>query len=204
MAAPGIKGSVFVKSVEDVNKLLDQGDISADELARRLPEADRDLLQQSINLATWYDIEAYDRIVRLLLDVEGGGNTNYLVERGRATAERLMEGGLYQQFEYLNRTTAVGQSDPEESFEAYGRDLRLLGSLSGSLLNFSKWTTEPDPDPPQRWMFRVTECASYPDTLAWTTMGVMNRMVEGAGSGISWTWKRVRRDEIIFRMDVKG
>jgi hypothetical protein len=200
MAVPSIKGSVFIKTVEDLNKMVADREISADEFERQLCESDRALLQQTIGVSSWYDIEMYDRMVALLLDIKGHGDPQYLVERGRATAERLMEGGLYQQFEYLNRTAAMGHPDPEESFAAYGRDLRLLATLSASLLNFSKWSAEPDPDHSRRWMLRVAEAGAYPDTLAWTTMGVINRMVEEAGSGMSWTWKRVSADEIHFRM----
>jgi len=126
------QGSVFASVVEDLNKLLTSGGISKAELARRLPAQDILLLGQTIGAASWYDIRAYTRMNELLRDVDGGGSNDYLRERGRQTARRLLEAGFYAQLEFLHRAEVGRTTGARARFEAFGRDLRKLSTLSGA------------------------------------------------------------------------
>ena len=199
MAEPAIKGSVFGKLVEDVSKALADGRIDRVELEARLDSRDVALLGQTIHPVGWYDIASYRRMCEMLLEVEGNGEIEYLLERGATSADRLIEMGLYQQFEYLNRISANKESDPEQRLAAYGRDLRLLCTVSSSILNFSTWTPQPDPEHPRRWMLEVTEALAYPDVLAWATVGLMNRMAERSGGDRTWHWERISPEVMHFR-----
>ena len=198
---PSIKGTVFAVVVEDVNKLLADGRTSRAEVARRLSAEDVVLLGQTINAASWYDVRAYTRMNELLCDVEGSGRTDYLQQRGRETARRLLEAGFYAQLEYLQRTEVSRASGERARFEAFGRDLRKLTTLSGSILNFSRWTAKPDPQQSLRYRIDVSDAKDFPDVLAWRSQGWMNEMAKQHDGGADlWNWQRVAADLIVFRM----
>lgn len=93
-AVPSMKGSVMVGVVEDVAKLLARGEVSWRDLSRWLEPDDEALLEQQITVSSWIDIRIYDRMNALLLEVAGGGDTEYFREQGRRTARRLLESGL--------------------------------------------------------------------------------------------------------------
>ena len=200
MPAPSIKGSVFWKIVEDVRKLGDRDEAARAALAERLSADESSLLESVISHASWYSIETYARMTQVLLDFEGGGRPEYLARRGAESAERMIEAGVYGQFDYLNRTQASRETDPDARFAAFGRDLRLLATLSSSILNFSTWSHIPDPDHERRWMLEVTDARDYPDILAYTTTGLMNRMSRESRGESFWRWERVSIDVIRFRM----
>ena len=197
---PSIKGTAFTKVVEDVSKLLATGALTRAEAERWLLADDFTLLEREVQAARWYDIRAYERMSRLLLDVEGHGDTGYLRERGRQTAKRLLAAGVYAQLEYLQRTEASRVSDPQQRFEALGRDLRLLNTLSASILNFSKWNAVKDGDRARRYRIEVSEAAAMPEVLCWTCDGFVNGMAEHGTGSLLWRWERPKRDLVVFRM----
>jgi hypothetical protein len=188
---PSIKGSVFVSIVEDVKKLLACGGIAQGELARWLRAEDIRLLGQTIGAASWYDIRSYSRMNELLRDVEGGGSNDYLRERGRLTARRLLDAGFYQQLEYLQRAEVARTTGEQARFEAFGRDLRKLTTLSSSILNFSRWTSKLDPEREGYYVIDVSEARDYPEVLAWRSDGFVNGMANQRGDGDLWRWERV-------------
>ena len=63
---PSIKGSSISSLVEDIAKLRDSGHIPQALLEERLTEGDRELLDQPVNVASWYDIQSYRRLAELL------------------------------------------------------------------------------------------------------------------------------------------
>jgi hypothetical protein len=197
---PSIKGSVFAGVVEDVCKLVRRGGISVDELTRWLKPGDVDLLEQEIRLSEWYDVTIYTRMNELLRDVEGGGSNEYLRQRGGLTARRLLDSGLYQQLEYLQRTELARAKEERARFEAFGRDLRLLTTLSGSILSFSRWTSKPDPDEAGRYVIEVSEATDVPEVLCWRSDGLINEMATQHGEPDLWRWGRVTNDLVVFRM----
>src|SRR5262245_61122908 len=197
---PSVKGTVFANVVEDVKKLMANGAVKKVELARWLREEDIQLLGQNIGAATWYDIRSYTRMNELLRDVEGKGSNDYLRERGRETARRLVAAGFYAQMEFLSRTDVVRTTGDRARFEAFGRDLRKLTTLSASILNFSRWTPKPDPDHEGRYRIDVSEARDFPEVLAWRSDGFVNEMAAQHGGADLWGWARVSPDLIIFRM----
>jgi hypothetical protein len=148
----------------------------------------------------WYGIQSYRRLTELLRDVEGEGRNDYVRERGHARGEKLIDGGLYQQMEYLGRSRVRRAMDPKARFEAYGRDLRLLVTLSQSLLNFSTWTVVPDPDLGDRYRIEVRDAADFPDVLGWSSEGLIDAMAAVHGMSGLWRWERVAPDFVVFRM----
>jgi hypothetical protein len=201
-ARPSIKGSAFLKVVEDVAKLLDGRALSRPEAGRWLRPEDFELLEAEVVISRWYDIRSYERMTGLLLAVAGRGNPEYLRRRGRETARRLLEAGLYTQLEYLQRTEAARAESPRERFAAFGRDLRILTTMSASILNFSKWGARPDPEIEGRYVIEVTEARDFPEVLCWTSDGLVNEMAaQHREGGDLWRWKREAPDRIVFRMN---
>jgi hypothetical protein len=199
-SVPSIKGSVFAGLTENVAKLLARGDVAQAELSRWLEPEDVALLDEEIVVSAWYDIAAYDRLNRLLLHVEGNGDVEFFRDQGRQTARRLLEGGLYSQLEYLHRAQVTKQSDQQSRFEAFGRDLRLLTSLSASILNFSRWTARPDPSHEFRHIIEITDASQFPESLCWRSDGFVNEMASIHGEPDLWGWERPAQERIVFQM----
>jgi hypothetical protein len=200
MAVPSIKGSVFIRAVEDVLKLISAGTLARGQLERKLLPSDLDLLGQPLISSSWYDVRAYGRLLELLKDVEGEGKNQYLRMRGSQSAELLLKAGLYQQMEYLNRTQAAQEKDPRARFLAFGRDLRLLTTMHGSILNFGRQQVKDDPEHTGRYLLEYVDVAPFPEALCWTNDGFVNRMARQHGEPDLWRWERSVPDVIVFKM----
>lgn len=195
-----IKGSIFSRAVEDINKLVADAAITREDLERRLGSAGVELLDRAIQPAGWYPVKIYGLMLEVLRDVAGGGSDDYLYRRGAQSAEAMIEKGIYQQLDYLSRTEVGATEDPAERFRAFGRDLTLLVSLHGVMMNFGHQTSRVDPDHDDRYVIELADAADCPDTLCCTTTGFMNRMAREHGNGDLWTWSRPRKDFVVFRM----
>ena len=197
---PSINGSVLSGVVEGVSKLVARGAVAPRELVRWLQSGDLELLDKTILPSDWYDIRIYTRMNELLRDVEGGGSSEYLRELGKGTARRLLEAGLYAQLKYLHRTEVEREVDPQTRFEAFGRDLRLLTSISGGILSFSRWESKADPERAGCYRIDVTQARDFPEVLAWRSDGFVNEMATQHGDPDLWCWERPSTDLIVFRM----
>lgn len=202
-STPSIKGASISSLVEDIAKMRDSGRISQELLEERLTEADRQLLDRSVNFASWYDIHSYRRMAELLCEVEGR-REDLMRERGAAAAKRLAAAGVYQQMDTLARLDEDRQLDGDARFEAFGRRLRLIATLSGAILNFCEFRVLVDPDKPDRYCIEVHDIDDMPEVLAYSTEGFINAMAElGAGEDIAArpTWKLERESHMLrFRM----
>jgi hypothetical protein len=197
---PSIKGAVFAYVVEKVLKLHSAGDVSRNELARRLPPGGLAVLDGPIVVIAWYDIRIYTGLMELLRDVAGNGRNEYLVRHGCESAERLLQKGLYQQMEYLKRMEFGREADPGARRQAFGRDLRLLISLGPSILNFGHQQVKVDPEHVDRYTLEISDAGAYPEVLCWTTQGFNNRMAAAHETPDLWRWERPRADLVRYRM----
>lgn len=93
----GVKGTAVASVVEDLKRQIEAGRVRRDELEVRLQAEDLELLEQKILPSSWYPLGSQGRLTQILLEVEGKGSLEYLLERGRRAAERMREGGLYAQ-----------------------------------------------------------------------------------------------------------
>jgi len=201
MASKGrIKGSVFGPRVEELSKGLEDGSIDRSRFEQRFDAAERALLAKPTLDASWYDVALYGRLLEFLRDEIGGGKVDYLVGCGRATAERLLAAGIHQQFDYLKRTQHQKREAAEERSAAFGRDLRLLATITGSILDFAKTEIVADPEHPLRWMIVHSEADAFPDALCWSSQGFSSRMAEEHGDMNLWSWDRPSKGVVRFRM----
>jgi hypothetical protein len=199
-SVPSIKGSAFSFVVERTLKLVSAGEISRKELARRLPPDSLSIIDQPIHAIEWYDIRIYAQLMELLRDVAGGGENEYLIRHGEYAAERLLQKGLYQQMEYLKRLQLGKATDAKGRYEAFGRDLRLLVTITPSILNFGNQQVKSDPEYADRYILETSDATAYPEVLCWTTQGFNNRMAAAHDSPDLWCWERPRLDLVRFRM----
>lgn len=124
MSEPAIKGSAFTGVVEDLLKLVAQGETSREELEVFLEPADVAFLDEEIAAGFWYPMVSYDRMVELLVELEGGDDPRaYLLGRGERAMQRLMDLGIYNQFASLEKgwTRLSG---------------RVLGTMGNVVYNF--------------------------------------------------------------------
>ena len=169
-------------------------------LARYFPDGELELISKPISAGGWYDIRIYQRVLEFLRDYPGERDNTYLLDAGRRSAEALIRAGFYQQMEYLGRTQLKTHEDPKARFQAFGRDLRLLATLTQSILSFVASSVALDPEHPDRWMIEYKCTAPFPEVLCWTTQGFCNRMAEEHGTPELWQWNRVRADLVRLRM----
>jgi hypothetical protein len=205
MAAVSIKGTALSTLVEDVKRLVDKGHISREELEVRLEASDLALLEAKIEPASWYDIDAYRRMMELLRDVEGAGDSDYWFRRGARSAVHLIELGFYQQMEYLKRVEVSSTRDPEERLRAWGRDLRLLVTLSGSIINFGEWRAVLDPDQADRYHIEVCGVTDVPEPFWHAAEGFLCEMMSRTCD--DWPerpflFQRIDADRVIYRSTV--
>jgi hypothetical protein len=198
---PSIKGAAIDETIEDVRKLLVKGELSQREIEARLRPEDLAVLEQpAIIPSKWYDVELYRRLAELLRDAVGGGCNEFVRQRGFQKGKKLIDAGLYQQMEYLGRSQLTRELDSKARFEAYGRDLKLFVTLSGSLVNFCRWSVARDPDHEDRYRIELRDAADYPEVLCWATEGLIDAMAAHHGLAGLWRYERVAPDFIVFRM----
>jgi hypothetical protein len=171
MPTPSIKGSAIVAAVADVNRLVEAGRISREELEVRLEAEDLELLDEKIQVSGWYPVASYGRIADLLAELEAGteGREAYLMGRGRATADRLFEAGLYSQLERVKER--VDNLDDAHVFDPY--QVRLTLSLWGAMVNFTRWHFEPNPGDPESFTCEVFDAAAFPEALRLSNAGFL-------------------------------
>jgi hypothetical protein len=134
MGAPSIKGSAFQAVIDDLNALLASGALGEAEAASRLEPGDLELLRSGIHTGSWYAVDAYRRMLALLVAKEARGDREgYLRRRGRAAAERILKMGLYSHLEAAMR---AAERAPERWVEQVGR---VMTTLSNAMFNFSAW-----------------------------------------------------------------
>jgi hypothetical protein len=202
-AAPSIKGSVITKLVEDVRALLERREADREGLEAQLSAAALELLEEKVEIGQWYPIEQYTELTELLWKEEGDGRVEFLHRRGEEAMKRLMEAGLYQQIEYLRREDSAFHRRPRRT--ELLRSCRLVGSIMGALLNFTKQTWDWDPKNPEIILHHVRQAADYPEVLRHVQEGVVTFLVRLARpKAPAVTSERRNTDHIVFAYDYTG
>jgi hypothetical protein len=205
MAEPSVKGSVFKGVLDDLARLREAGHLSEEQIEARLATEDLVFLEAEANPASWYPMESYARIVQLLGDVEGAGKDSYFVERGRASARRLMEAGLYQQLAFLprwNERPRHGAGGESALIADYTSKLRMVISMASSIYNVGKWVVEREPENPGRLCIAVREASAYSEPMRLAIEGFLNECAYATRKDLVrlYTSERPAPDLILFRM----
>ena len=132
--------------------------------------------------------------------LDGNGRDRVPAPARRAVGRGADGGGLLPADGVPEARRGRPAADPQLRFAAFGRDLRLLTSLHGSILNFGQQTARVDPGRADRYLIEITDAAPLPESLCWTTDGFVNRMASEHGHADLWRWERPTRELIVFRM----
>ena len=103
----------------------------------------------------------------------------------------------------VERMNEIRQMDATGRLDAYASSLKLITTLSGSILNFGSWKIAPDPDSAAQLCIEVTQARDFPEVLAFASEGFINamaRMAPGSPDVDMWRYERVSDDLLRFRM----
>jgi hypothetical protein len=193
----------MIKLVDDVRALLERSGANRERLEARLSAGTLALLEEKVEVSRWYPIEQYTEISELLWKEEGGNRVEYLQRRGDDAMNRLMEGGLYQQIDYLKRQDGGLRTLP--SRDELLRTCRLVGSIIGTLFNFTTQTWDWDPEKPEILLHQVHEATHYPEVLRHVQEGALTFLVRLARHDApAVTSERVAPDHVVFAYDYTG
>ena len=205
MAEPSIKGSIFKGAIDDLLRLANEGGVTEYALAVELGAETLSDLEREIIDAGWYPIASYDRILRLLGELEGGGEEKYFIERGRASARRLMEAGLYGQLDFVTRwKESLLEYDRDESaaIARYASSLKLVVSLASNIYNVGRWAVESDRGNRGRVWIAIRDAKDYTDAMRLAIEGFVNECgSKHTKTTQLYTSTRMTPDLIVFRMN---
>jgi len=188
MSVPSIKGVAFKGVVEDLEALRACGGVSDAELGAALSAADRAYLEEQISPGFWYPMETYDRILALLVEKEGAPDgVAYLHARGERAMKRMLDMGLYRQFETI-----------EEGWG--GRVGAVMTSLGDAVYNFAHWEFQrPDDEESAARQFAIElrEAQAFSENALRTIEGAIAMLAARAANGpVDVTAERPTRDRI--------
>jgi hypothetical protein len=202
-AEPSIKGAAIAKLIEDVQACLSRSEADRVRLEAKLsPETVR-MLEGKVEIGNWYPVGMYNELTNLIWQEEGGGRSDYLRQRGEKMMKRLMEAGLYQQLDFLDRI----DRGPQEKItrEDIQRACRLIGSVSGAIRNFGKDTWVWDPDKPGCIIHHLRDALHFSEMLRLVSEGSENFVLQTICPGAPRaTSERVASDYIVYRSDYRG
>lgn len=193
MANHSIKGTVIIAVTDDLLKAVEAGHVTRDALEARLEARDLEILDAKVSPALWYPIESYDRLLRALVDAEGGRQPEaFLRARGRKTAARLAEAGIYAQL----------RGDAEPATLDLAQIKRTL-SLWAAMVNFSQWGCALESEQPRIFRIDVTEAAKFPQVLRQANLGFLEGVFSGlAQRSVAVSLEDERADRFAYRVRV--
>jgi hypothetical protein len=177
---------------EEVLALVAEGRLSWEDLHTRLEPGAIAVVHEMPPSLNWYPIATYDRLVTTLMDVEGGGSSDYLVERGKKAVESLTAAGLERRIQEatLNRETA----DPW-----WVRVGPALVTLPSAIYSDSNWILVPEEDR-GRFTLEVTDASGLPESLRHSVQGVLECLATRLiGALVRVTSGRPSLDRVVFR-----
>ena len=199
-AEPSIKGAAIAKLIEDVQLCLSRSEADRIRLEAKLsPETVR-MLQGKVEIGSWYPVGMYDELTDLIWQEEGGGSSDYLRQRGEKMMKRLMEAGLYQQLDFLDRIDRGLQE--KITRDDVQRTCRLIGSVSGAIRNFGKDSWVWDPDNPDIMVHHLRDALHFSEMLRLVSEGSENFVAQTLCPGAPRvTSERVAADYIVYLSD---
>ncbi|HEX5065994.1 MAG TPA: hypothetical protein VFY49_07765, partial [Myxococcota bacterium] len=195
MTQASIKGSVIVAVTDDLLKALESGRVGRDALEARLEARDLEILDAKIQPALWYPIECYDRLLCLLVEIEGGSEPGcFLRARGRKAAQRLAEAGIYAQL----------RGDSQAATLDLAQVKRTL-SLWAAMVSFSQASAALESERPRIFRIDVSDAAKFPWVLRQANAGFMEGVFSGlAQRAVAVSIEGERADRFAYRVEVRG
>jgi len=196
MRGPSIKGIVIAAVAANVQRLVEQGKISNEQLELALEKEELDLLQAKIQPALWYPIRSYDRLDQLMLSAEGTGDIEaYLRRNGTIMSKLVQQAGLYSQLQ----PTSGSEKRSVRALSEWGVKRTL--SLWHGMVNFSRVSCRLESDDPPVFRIDVEEAEPFSPLLRVANAGFL----EGVFGYLADAPVRVeidenRRDHFVYRL----
>ena len=195
MAEPSelnIKGTAFLTARRDVLALVESGRFSRVALERRLKPQDLALLEETPLATSWYPLATYDRLLRVLMDIEGNGDTRYLVARARKAMDALMKSGIYRQLERAQVVAREGQG----WFERSGH---ILATLPTAFFDKGSWKLSAD-ETKKTFVLEGTGLHGMTENVAHIVQGALELVAEQlTESPAQVAVQRVRDGRVVFQ-----
>ena len=192
MSVASIKGSAFIGIVDDLNALLSAGDVTREALEERLEAEDLAYLGEEIAPGFWYPMASYDRMLQLLVELEGGDDPRgYLLGRGERAMKRLMDLGLYSQFSSLEKGWT----------RLAGRVMSTMAQVVYNFLSFEIVSDRSDDDPSleqsDRFTLLIRDGGRLSKNAQTTIEGAVAALATRAAHGpVKVSGQRVSVDEV--------
>jgi hypothetical protein len=200
---PSVKGAAIGRLVEDAKKLMARNEADRERIEAQLRSETLALLEGEVETMRWYPIEQYTEMTELLWREEGDRRIEYLHQRGENLMNRLMEGGLYQQLDYVR---SKGPSNRKNvTRENILRACRLIGSVTGAIRNFGRDSFEWDRDYPDRVLHHVWEATHFPEVMRLVGEGCetfLLRFIRPDAPTVNS--QRLTPDHIVYTPDYSG
>jgi hypothetical protein len=166
--------------------------------SRRVSPEDLGILEDKVLPGLWYPLASYRRLTEILLEIEGGGRSEYVVRRGARAAERLFAAGLYLQ---LERGEEIGAQKRQRGEGWTEREGNLVASLAGAIFNVSRWCFRIDPRNAGVHLIEASDAGELPEVSRLAAQGFIEYTASRlATSPVRVTSERVGRDRIVFTL----
>lgn len=191
---PSAKGILVLGAAVSVRRLRDKGRIRPESLELRLGSTALELVDQKINIAGWYPIQAFTELLNLHWEVAGRRDPQFMRDEGGTSSDRLFDSGIYQQLVFAEKVERA------QTRESLVRQARLITSITGSLYNFLEPSVRVDDARPDELEVCYGNAVLFDESLRYSTEGFMNRINHRQKSARRWTSERPVPDRVVFRM----
>ncbi len=196
MRSPCVKGTDFEPVVADVQRLLEEGWISREELEVRLGADEIELLEEKIVANKWYPMATHGRLLGLLGELKGDDEHGFFVERGRQTAERLLS-------ESGQDGEDAGTEPPDTRAPGDWVGKTLL-AMAARLYNHGRWTWLAPESGAGEFCVEITEAETVPEPVRHQIEGMLRFCLEqAAGSPPIVASSQPSRDRIEYRFQAQ-
>ena len=163
----------------------DSGKLTDEVLEAKLEPEDLDMLEQRISPTLWYPIDAYDRVMDVLRETEGGMGDDWWVQYGAASAAEILD---FRPIQALLRAA-----------RGFGpRAGTVLVRMSPLYFNFSKWRF--DGESLEDFEVEVTEAEPMSEPCRLIVLGFLRHLAqEFLGHEILLESDRPAHGRIIYR-----
>ena len=177
---------------DEVLALVADGRLSWEDLQARFEPGEISVIREMSPAINWYPIATYDRLLTALMEVEGEGSSEYLVERGKKAVDSLTAAGLELRIEEAS-------SNRETSEPWWVRVGPALVALPSAIYSDSNWVLVPGEDR-GRFTLEVTDASGLPESLRHSVQGVLECLsTRLIGALVRVTSGRPSLDRVVFR-----
>lgn len=181
---PRVKGASFIRSIETIHRLVEQGDISELALEVRLSAETFALFESKVEPSLWYPLSVSEELSRVIVDIAGEGRSEFLRSVGRDSLAYMLERDTFRSF----IEGAMGQK---------GREGKNLVGLAGLVYSFGRWSYEGDDL--REFTVTIDEAEPLADSSCQTIAGFMQGLVAHCTDiEIQIVHSRPARDRVVF------